>query len=90
MRAGGFEGRELRARLRLRMPHVTPLRWKQTLWKMMRAVGVPAVGEDLKVVGVAHGGMDQVDSVGADDTELSSFYNLLSFSHSFFPWCTLD
>ena len=56
-------------------------------------VDTKAVGgarEDLEVVGVAHGGMDQVDSVGADDTELSSFYNLLSFSHSFFPWCTLD
>ena len=67
VRAQAFEscarGRELRAWLRLRMPHVTPLRWKRTQWKMMRAVGVPAVGEDLEVVGVAHGGMNQVGSV---------------------------
>ena len=50
-----------------------------------------AVGarEDLEVVGVARGGMDPVESVGVVVTELSPVYNLLSVSHSFFPWHTL-
>ena len=50
-----------------------------------------AVGarEDLEVAGVARGGMDPVESVGVVVTELSPFYNLLSVSHSFFPWNTL-
>ena len=43
------------------------------------AVGVL---EDLEVVGVAHGGMDQAVSVKVDVTELSSFYSLLWVSHS--------
>lgn len=37
--------------------------------------------EELWVVVVAHGGMDQADSVGEDVIELSSFFNLLSVSH---------
>jgi hypothetical protein len=59
-------------------------------WVVVDTKAVGGAREDLEVVGVAHGGMDQVDSVGADDTEMSSFYDLLSFSHSFFPWCTLN
>ena len=60
------------------------------VWVVVDTKAVGGAREDLEVEGVAHGGMDQVDSVGADDTELSSFYNLLSFSRSFFPWCTLN
>lgn len=45
--------------------------------------------EDLGFAVVAHGGMDQADSVGEDVIETSSFYNLLSVSHPFFPRCTL-
>ena len=37
--------------------------------------------EELWVVVVAHGGMDQADSVGEEVIELSSFFNLLSVSH---------
>jgi hypothetical protein len=36
LRAGEFEGRELRARPRLRMWRVMPLRWKRLRWKTMR------------------------------------------------------
>ena len=53
-------------------------------------VGTMVVGAREDLVGVAHGGVDhQVDPVWAGVTELSSFYNLLSVSHSFFRWSTL-
>ena len=59
-------------------------------WVVVDTKAVGAARDDLEVVCVAHGGINPVDSVGADDTELSSFYNLLSFSHSFFPWYSLN